>query len=82
MMETGYVILNLKPGMKKEFLGRVKTVKGVTEARVVIGIFDAIVKMEAETIEELERIYLNEIDKISGLVGSGLHIVACPRTRK
>jgi DNA-binding Lrp family transcriptional regulator len=81
-METGYVLLNLKPGMRKEFIEKVKEVEAVKEARIVIGIFDAVVKIEAESIEELEKIYLNEIDKIESITDSRLHIVACPRTRK
>jgi len=81
-METGYVILSLKPGMKKAFIDEVKELEAVKEARVVIGIFDAIVKVETENIEELEKVYLNEIDKLDGIVDSRLHIVACPRTRK
>ena len=81
-MEAGYIILNLKPGAKKDFLAKVKNVKAVKEARLVIGIFDAIVRIEANTIEELEKVYLNKIDKIEGIINSRLHIVACPRTRK
>ena len=81
-METGYVILSLKPGKKKAFIDGVKGLEAVKEARVVIGIFDAIVKVETESIEELEKVYLNEIDKLDGIVDSRLHIVACPRTRK
>jgi len=81
-MEASYIILNLKPGAKKDFLAKVKNVKAVKEARLVIGIFDAIVRIEANTIEELEKVYLNKIDKIEGIINSRLHIVACPRTRK
>ncbi len=81
-METGYVFLNLKPETKKDALMRIRDVKGVKEARLVIGIFDAIAKIEGGTIEELEEIYLNEIDKIEDITNSRLHIVACPRARK
>ena len=81
-METGYIILDLEPGAKKNFIATAKGIKAVKEARLVIGIFDAIVRIEAESIEELERIYLNEIDRIEGILNSRLHFVACPRTRK
>lgn len=81
-METGYAIVNLKPGAKKGFIAKVKNLKAVKEARLVIGIFDAVIKIEAESIEELERIYFNEIERIEGIVNSRLHFVACPRTRK
>ena len=81
-METGYVLFNLKSGTKKDFIKKVKDIKAVKEARLVIGICDAIAKIEAESIGELEKIYFNEIDKIADIMNSRLHIVACPRTRK
>jgi len=81
-METGYVLFSLKPRTKKDFITRVKDTNSVKEARLVIGIWDAIAKIEAESIEELEKIYFNEIDKIADIINSRLHIVACPRTRK
>ena len=81
-METGYVLFSLKPGTKKDFITKVKDIKAVKEARLVIGVYDAIAIIEAESIEELEKIYFNEIDKIVDIINSRLHIVACPRTRK
>jgi DNA-binding Lrp family transcriptional regulator len=81
-METGYVLFSLKPGTKKDFVKRVKDIEAVKDARLVIGIFDAIARIEAESIEGLEKVYLNEIDKIPSIVHSRLHLVACPRTRK
>lgn len=81
-METGYVLLSLKPGMKKNFIDKVQDVKGVKEAWLVIGICDAIVKLQSSSVDELERIYFNKIDEIEGIAHSRLHFVACPRTRK
>jgi DNA-binding Lrp family transcriptional regulator len=45
-METGYVLFNLKPGTKKDFLEKLRKVKAVKEVRLVIGNFDAIAKIE------------------------------------
>ena len=81
-METGYVLFNLKAGTKKDFITKVKDVKAVKEVRLVIGMWDAIAKIEAKSIEELEKIYFNQIDKMADIMDSRLHIVACPRTRK
>lgn len=81
-METGYVLFSLKPGTKRDFIIHIRNIKAVKEARLVIGIYDALAKIEAESIEELERTYFNEIDKIANILNSRLHIVACPRTRK
>lgn len=81
-METGYVLLGLKPGMKKDFLQQIRSVKGVKDYRLVIGVFDAVVTIQADSIRELEKIYFNKIDKIKSVTSSRLHFVACPRTRK
>jgi len=54
----------------------------VKEARVVLGNWDAIAKIEAKTIQELQRVYFNEIDKLTSINYSRLYITACPRTRK
>lgn len=81
-METGYVLFSLKPGRKKEFLQSVRKVKGVKEARIVLGNWDAVVNIEAENTQELERTYFAEIDKLTSINYSRLYIMACPRTRK
>jgi DNA-binding Lrp family transcriptional regulator len=81
-METAYVLFHLQPRQKKEFVRKLRDVEGVKEARLVIGIFDAVARIEADSIEALERIYFNQIEKIAGIHDSRLHFVACPRTRK
>jgi DNA-binding Lrp family transcriptional regulator len=81
-MEVGYVLFNLESGTKKTFMAKIRKVKAVKDARLLIGIFDAIAKIESENMEELEKVYLNEIDTIAGIMNSRLHLVACPRTRK
>ena len=81
-METGYVFLNLDPGTKMDCITAIRGIKGVKEAKLVIGTFDAVAKIEGANIEQLETIYLNKVDKISGVTNSRLYIVACPRSRK
>jgi DNA-binding Lrp family transcriptional regulator len=81
-METGYILFSLKPGMKKSFLQSVKKITGVKEAHIVLGNWDAVAEIEAETIQEMEKVYFNEIDKLLGITQSKMYIKACPRTRK
>ena len=81
-METGYVVFSLKPGIKKEFILKIRKINLVKEARLVLGNWDAIARVEAKDVEELEKVYFNEIDKIAGITHSRLYIRACPRTRK
>lgn len=81
-MEVAYVCLGIKPGLRKEVITQLKKIPGVKEARIVIGVFDGVARIEAETVKELEAIYLNEVEKIPNLVSARLYLVACPRTRK
>jgi len=81
-VETGYILFNLKPGMKKNFLQSIRKIKGVKEANIVLGNWDAVAEVEAEDVEGIEKIYLNEIDKLMSITSSRLYIMACPRTRK
>ena len=81
-METGYVFLKLKPGKKKDCLISIRNVEGVKEAQLVIGLFDAVVRIEGQSIEDLERLYLDRLDTIPGIAESRLHIVACARSVK
>jgi len=81
-MEVGYACLGIKPGFCKKAITQLKNIAGVKEARIVIGVFDAVARIEAETVKELEAIYFNEVEKIPDLVSARLYLVACPRTRK
>jgi DNA-binding Lrp family transcriptional regulator len=81
-METGYILFSLKPGFRKTFLENIRKIEAVKEAHLVLGNFDAIAEIEAESILELEKIYYNEIDKLTNITYSRLYIMACPRTRK
>ena len=81
-MEVGYVVFNLKPGAKKDCILRARKIKAVKDVRIVLGNWDAIAVIQAENVEEMERTYFNEIDKIPDIVDSRLYIRTCPRTRR
>jgi DNA-binding Lrp family transcriptional regulator len=81
-METGYILFNLKPGEKRDFLQSVRKINAVKEAHLVLGNWDAIAKVEAKNIQELQKVFFNEIDKLTSITNSRLYIMACPRTRK
>ena len=81
-METGYILFRLKPGMKRAFLQSIRAIKNVKEAYIVLGNWDAIAEIEAKNVEDLERVYFNEIDRLLSITNSRLYIMACPRTRK
>jgi DNA-binding Lrp family transcriptional regulator len=61
---------------------RARKIGAVKEARLVLGNWDAIAIIHAKDVEDMERVYFNEVDKIPGVTASRLYIRACPRTRK
>jgi len=66
-MVTGYILLRLVPGIEKEALQSLRLIKGVTEVEMVFGHWDAVVKVEAKTINELTRKILSEVRGIQGI---------------
>lgn len=81
-MEIGYVVFNIKSGEKKEFIRKARKITAVKKACLVLGNWDAFAIIKAKDVEEMERVYINEVDTIPGVIQSRLYIRACPRTRK
>ncbi len=81
-MEVGYVVFNIRSGAKKEFIQKARKISAVKKACLVLGNWDAIAIIQAKDVEEMERVYFNEIDTLPGAIQSRLYIRACPRTRK
>ena len=55
-MPTAFVFINTEPASMPEVLKKIKTVEGVKEAEMVYGVFDIIVKVKTETMEQLKQI--------------------------
>ena len=66
-MVSGYVLLRLVPGLERDALTNIRTVKGVVEVELVFGHWDAVVKVEAKTINELTRKVMGEIRGVQGI---------------
>jgi DNA-binding Lrp family transcriptional regulator len=66
-MVNGYVLLRLVPGLEKEALTTIRLIKGVVEVELVFGHWDAVVKVEAKTINELTRKVMGEIRGVQGI---------------
>ena len=57
-----FVMVTVKPGTSEEIV-RSRRVKGVRMANSVLGRFDAVVVVEAESLEELRRIIYEMIEQ-------------------
>jgi DNA-binding Lrp family transcriptional regulator len=48
--------LNVETGTEEEVMNRLKDLTEVKEARMVYGVYDIIVRVETETMEELKNV--------------------------
>ena len=59
-MATAYIILNSEIGFEKDVLEALKDIPDVREAFRLYGVYDIIIKIEADTREDLKNL-MNEI---------------------
>ena len=55
-MASAYLLLNVETGTDEEALDSLKPIQEVKEARMVYGVYDIVVRVEAETMEELKNV--------------------------
>ncbi len=55
-MASAYLLLNVETGTEEEVMNTLKTLQEVKEAQMVYGVYDIVVQVEAETMEELKNI--------------------------
>ena len=64
-MTKAYVLVNVKGGTEDNVLKQVKSIGGVTEAYVSYGVYDLIVKVAANTMQELKDVVTHKIRQIN-----------------
>ena len=63
-MATAYLLLNVETGTEEEVMRSLKPVPEVREARMVYGIYDIIIRVEAETMEEMKSLVNGRIRRL------------------
>ncbi len=63
-MPQAIVLINTDLGAEEEVLQQIVNIEGVREAYMVYGLYDIIVKIEAETQEKLKDIITSRIRKL------------------
>lgn len=63
-MVVAFVLVNAELGFEEEVLKEALKVEGVKEAHLLYGLYDLIVKVEAESVEKIKSIVNNKIRKI------------------
>ncbi len=63
-MPVAYVLINTEVGAEREVLERLREIPEVTEAHIVFGIYDVIVKVQVERQDQLGEVISSKIRRI------------------
>lgn len=63
-MRQAFVLIRSDPGVKGEILNTLEEIPEVVEAHQIYGIYDIIIRIEAETIRELKDVLLQRIRRL------------------
>lgn len=66
-MPIAFVLLTVEPGKEEDVLNKLKQIPEVQEAHRVYGVYDTVVKVTAETPEQLKDIITWKIRKIENV---------------
>ena len=70
-MASAYLLLNVETGTDEEVLDSLKPIQEVKEARMVYGVYDIVVRVEAETMEELKNVVswtIRRLDRVRSIM--------------
>ncbi len=69
-MSSGYVLVNVEPGSESDVYKVALLLDCVTDANLLFGDYDLIVKIEASTMGEIARHVVESIRAIPGVVNT------------
>ena len=67
-MAIGYVLINVQPGTEQQVYYDVKSLPHVTDATVLFGDHDLIVKLEATDLATIAKAVVQHIRSVEGVV--------------
>ncbi len=69
-MNEAYVLINVKSGLESTVLSQIKSMVDVEQASISYGAYDLVVKVKADSMEELKEIVTYKIRKIDGVLST------------
>ena len=69
-MAIGYVLINVQPGTEQQVYNDVKSLPYVTDATVLFGDHDLIVKLEATDLATIAKAVVQHIRSVQGVVNT------------
>jgi DNA-binding Lrp family transcriptional regulator len=61
IMPRAFILVNVEPGAEEQALKQLKSIEGVEESYVTYGVYDLMVRVKANTMEELKDIVTQKI---------------------
>ena len=62
---SAFILIKTKVGTEREVLLKLKEIPNIVQGNLVYSIYDIIVKVESDSIDELKRIILNNIRQLN-----------------
>ncbi len=56
LLATAYLLLKVETGTEEEVMRSLKPIPEVWEARIVYGVYDIIIRVETESMEEMKNV--------------------------
>ena len=69
-MAVGYVLVNVSPGKEYEAFQAIKDIENVSDATLLFGDYDIIVKLEAESLGVIAQTVVDIIRQVPGVLDS------------
>ena len=74
-MPTAFVFMSTVPALMPEVLDKIRAVEGVEEAEMLYGVFDIVVKVKTETMDQLKHIITYKIRAIANVLTTTTQLV-------
>lgn len=69
-MSKAYVLINVGSGLEDKVLDEIKKTQGVKEVYVSYGVYDLVVKVAADSAEEMKEIVTRRLRNINGVAST------------
>jgi DNA-binding Lrp family transcriptional regulator len=60
-----YILIKLFGAGSEEVAGKIRNVKGITEAKVVFGEYDIVARAQVDSIDELGHVVMDNIQRLN-----------------
>jgi len=74
-MPTAFVFMSTVPALMPEVLEEIRAVDGVEDAEMLYGVFDIVVKVKTETLDELKHVITYKIRAIANVLTTNTQLV-------